>query len=66
VARYDILDNDFYKQTFVIKITFSRRIAALTLISHSLSRTDSWVSKVESEDGLTAALDTTTSIFPYF
>lgn len=39
---------------------------ALTFISHSLSRTDSLVCKISSVDGLAAAFDTITSIFPYF
>lgn len=38
----------------------------LTLISQSLSRVDSWVSRMASTDGFAAAFDTITSIFPYF
>lgn len=41
-------------------------MVALTFISHSLSRTESGVCKMASVEGFAAALDTITSIFPYF
>lgn len=47
-------------------LTFKRSIEVFTLTSHSLSRTDSLVSRMVSTEGLAAALDTITSIFPYF
>lgn len=48
------------------EFTCNNRTEAFTLISHSLSRTDSFMSNMLSIDGFAAALDTTISICPYF